>query len=245
MEQVETVCGALSLLQYAGLEEARIANVPLGDLFTKQQYRQIIYDRLLENCSGDEGEATARLDKLQAAIINNGLEKVQVLDTSWQHGGAYQTMYATTVQLPDGSLYVAYRGTGNGNWKYNADSAFGPEASDMQEWAAGYFDYVMEQYGDGAGEVYVTGHSQGGNNAMYTLLFAEHAASPMQGAYLAFDVDIDEARCIEAAAPNGKNPMDPAMARELLNRTLTLCGVLGMGGMCTRGFGRVRFLGEI
>lgn len=62
---------------------------------------------------------------------------------------------------------------------------------------------------------------------------------------LAFDVDIDEARCIEAADPNGKNPMDPAMARELLNRTLTLCGVLGMGGMCTRGFGRVRFLGEI
>lgn len=62
---------------------------------------------------------------------------------------------------------------------------------------------------------------------------------------LAFDVDIDEARCTEAADADGKNPMDPAKARELLNQTLTLCGVLGMGGMCTRGFGRVRFLGEI
>ena len=29
----------------------------------------------------------------------------------------------------------------------------------------------------------------------------------------------------------------------LLDRALELCGVLGMGGRCTRGFGRVRFLG--
>lgn len=52
---------------------------------------------------------------------------------------------------------------------------------------------------------------------------------------LAFDVDIDRARCKEVC--------DADEALQLLEKALELCGVLGMGGMCTRGFGRVRFLG--
>ena len=62
---------------------------------------------------------------------------------------------------------------------------------------------------------------------------------------LAFDVDLDEGRCALAADASGANPVAPALARDLLNKTLQLCGVLGMGGMCTRGFGRVKFLGGI
>ena len=62
---------------------------------------------------------------------------------------------------------------------------------------------------------------------------------------LAFDVDLDEDRCALAADASGANPVDPALARDLLNKTLQLCGVLGMGGMCTRGFGRVKFLGGL
>ncbi len=59
---------------------------------------------------------------------------------------------------------------------------------------------------------------------------------------LAFDVDIDRARCAYACDADGKNPVDADEALRLLDGALELCGVLGMGGMCTRGFGRVRFL---
>lgn len=60
---------------------------------------------------------------------------------------------------------------------------------------------------------------------------------------LAFDVDIDRARCTQARDADGENSVDADAALRLLNEALELCGVLGMGGMCTRGFGRVRFLG--
>ncbi len=60
---------------------------------------------------------------------------------------------------------------------------------------------------------------------------------------LAFEVGLDEARCRTASTADGESPVDPAQAYALLDKALSLCGVLGMGGMCTRGFGRVRFLG--
>lgn len=60
---------------------------------------------------------------------------------------------------------------------------------------------------------------------------------------LAFDVDIDRARCAQARDADGENPVDAEEALRLLDGALDLCGVLGMGGMCTRGFGRVKFLG--
>ena len=60
---------------------------------------------------------------------------------------------------------------------------------------------------------------------------------------LAFDVEIDRARCAQAGEAGGSDPVDADEALRLLDRALELCGVLGMGGMCTRGFGRVRFLG--
>lgn len=60
---------------------------------------------------------------------------------------------------------------------------------------------------------------------------------------LAFDVEMDRARCAQAGEAGGSDPVDADEALRLLDRALELCGVLGMGGMCTRGFGRVRFLG--
>ena len=63
------------------------------------------------------------------------------------------------------------------------------------------------------------------------------------GTLLAFDVELDEERCRTAGTADGESPVDPAMACRLLDKALSLCGVLGMGGMSTRGFGRVKFLG--
>ena len=51
---------------------------------------------------------------------------------------------------------------------------------------------------------------------------------------LAFDIEVDEHRC-PAQWPAGK-------VREVLAGALAYCEALGLGGMTTRGFGRVRFL---
>ncbi len=112
--------------------------------------------------------------ELEKIINANGLGKARIADTSWQanRAGRYGSMNAMTIEL-DGKLFVVYRGTGDGNWIYNADSAYGHEASDMQKWAAAYFDDVMKEKYSGQ-EVYVTGHSQGGNNAMYVTFFSEY-----------------------------------------------------------------------
>ncbi|WP_455551856.1 type III-B CRISPR module RAMP protein Cmr4 [Desulfovibrio sp.] len=60
---------------------------------------------------------------------------------------------------------------------------------------------------------------------------------------LAFDIALDEARCAHAHDADGPNPVDAVRARHLLDEALSLCAVLGMGGMVTRGFGRIRFWG--
>ena len=118
---------------------------------------------------------------LQDIVNTYNLQDVVLVDASWNHQNAageniYGTMNAATFKFtPSGETYVAYRGTGNGNWMYNADSAFGHEPSDMQEWAADYFDYAVSKHHTPGNELYVTGHSQGGNNAMYAMLTSDYA----------------------------------------------------------------------
>lgn len=113
-------------------------------------------------------------------IEANGLEDVKILDTSWSHVNrdgtkTYGTMNAVTFQVGD-DIYIAYRGTGNNNWKYNADSAYGDSPSTMQNWSLEYFNESVERYTPGTDGLYVTGHSQGGNNAMYVTIASEYAA---------------------------------------------------------------------
>ncbi len=55
------------------------------------------------------------------------------------------------------------------------------------------------------------------------------------GTLLAFDVEIDTHRSFEKSEQDIKNILKPAFKQ---------CAVLGMGGMTTRGFGRVRFFEE-
>ena len=79
---------------------------------------------------------------------------------------------ACAFKSPDGDLYVAYRGTGAKRWGDNGQG-FVDESTDMQEAARAYFDHVVEQYGY-EGNLYVTGHSKGGNEAQYVMMTSEH-----------------------------------------------------------------------
>lgn len=156
----------LSALLYSGVQNDRdITGTPLGELFDDPHYQAI----MLEEIGAD------KMEQLRRAIVNAGLEDAVIADSS-RVDGDYGTMHAMTIRLSNGDMYVAYRGTGAGNWQYNADSAFGTSPSDMQQWALAYFDETVENHYRGDGQLYVTGHSQGGNNAVYVTLNSEHGA---------------------------------------------------------------------
>ena len=90
---------------------------------------------------------------------------------------AQDNFKAVAIRDPQGNIYVHFNGTGDGNWNYNA-AAYGaqPQPSDMQKWALAYFDRIYERYGqDGSsGNLYVTGHSQGGNNAQFVTMRSQY-----------------------------------------------------------------------
>ena len=116
--------------------------------------------------------------ELAEIIAANNLGSVKIVDSSWdaKYNGAYGSMKAATFQFPNGDVYVAYQGTGRGNWKYNAESAFGSGASQMQKWALDYFENTVGNKYNNQGQLYVTGHSQGGNNAMYVTFFSKYGS---------------------------------------------------------------------
>ena len=71
----------------------------------------------------------------------------------------------------NGNLYVAYRGTGNRRWGDNGQG-FVDSSTDMQEAAKDYFDHVADRYG--YNELYVTGHSKGGNESQYVTMTSKY-----------------------------------------------------------------------
>lgn len=128
----------------------------------------------------DANKDLKHYDQLERIVAQNHLRDVKIVDTSWQHRDSsgeklYETMKAATFQFEDGTTYVAYRGTGAKNWKYNADSAYGTEPSQMQEWARAYCNRTLDKHYQSGNALYLAGHSQGGNNAMYSMLTTKYA----------------------------------------------------------------------
>lgn len=147
-----------------------------------------------ESARGDQAQTAALLEtyfKQLAAWGENGrhtvqegecpgLENYTVLDVgSYDRGqdlGGYCPK-AITVMDPDGNIYVHFNGTGDGNWELNA-AAYSEEASAIQKWSQEYCDNaILENYimnTDRKGVVYLSGHSQGGNNAQYAMLTTKY-----------------------------------------------------------------------
>ena len=83
---------------------------------------------------------------------------------------------AIAVKDAAGNIYVHFNGTGDGNWNYNS-VAYGGAPSRMQVEALEWFDsFIEKQYeGHSRGNLYVTGHSQGGNNAQFVTIRSPYA----------------------------------------------------------------------
>ena len=104
------------------------------------------------------------------------LKKITLVSQSMVDGNISKgELIACSFKTEDGSLYVAYRGTGDGKWVDNG-VAMANNNSLMQRRAGEYFDYVMEQKGiTYNGNLIVTGHSKGGNSAQYVALTSKYA----------------------------------------------------------------------
>jgi hypothetical protein len=138
---------------------------------------------LVEGLPEDSAEQKRRKSDILKIIENNpDIGKLRMVDNSWINKG-YGTsaqdggMYAATFISEGEDMYVSYRGTDNANWQYN-DVAFGTgEDSELQTHAKEYFEKTVKREFEGKSrrDLYVTGHSQGGNNAMFVSMFAEGA----------------------------------------------------------------------
>ncbi|MBO4458375.1 MAG: DUF2974 domain-containing protein [Butyrivibrio sp.] len=82
---------------------------------------------------------------------------------------------AMTIHLPDGSLFVAFRGTTMDIDDWRLDFKISFEEIMAQKQAVSYLRYILAKY---AGDVYIGGHSKGGNLALYS---AMHVPGIVQG----------------------------------------------------------------
>lgn len=109
-------------------------------------------------------------------------EKYTILD-EFDFAKSDSDAYQKAVVLKDenGNVFFHFNGTGDGNWLYNAAAYGVDQPSDMQVACAEWFDETYEKLANEGvisdGNVYVTGHSQGGNNAMYVTMCSEYAGN--------------------------------------------------------------------
>ncbi|MCM1059917.1 MAG: DUF2974 domain-containing protein [Eubacterium sp.] len=94
--------------------------------------------------------------------------------------------------MDTGNIYFHFNGTNDGNWVYNA-AVYGvePQPSDLQKGCLLWFDMTMEKLKEkgiinDTSVIYVTGHSQGGNNAMFVTMRSKYgddidACIPLDG----------------------------------------------------------------
>jgi len=104
----------------------------------------------------------------------------------YEHANGKLYPKAIVVEDIHGNIYFHFNGTGDGFWDENT-AAYGGKPSDIQDWALSYFDEIIkERYeGKSKGNLYVTGHSQGGNNAQFVTIRSEY------GDYISNCVELD------------------------------------------------------
>ena len=170
-EEVINNCATLDMLQYADYQNYTDDiqydyNTKVKDYVASMKENgalnadnKEVYQIAVEACndeSSDIGEFTILAQS--GPILNDNGELV----------------IATAYESPNGDMYVTYRGTGDGKWPDNGDGLTS-EGSMMQKTSVDFFDEVMEKYGDDlSGNLYVSGHSKGANEAQYVALFSEY-----------------------------------------------------------------------
>lgn len=157
-----TYAALFNLFTYWDYSEEVNSNKTLSQILqdaSQSKYADSDYYRILQ-------DAVTRYPELRNATIKS---------PSWKMNEQYNAeTRACVFELGNGDKYVAYRGTGDGGWIDNGEGVT-QESTGQQKEAARYFDQVARQYGwTQEDNIYVTGHSKGGNKAQYVTLMAEY-----------------------------------------------------------------------
>lgn len=148
----------------------------------KESEEKITLDYIVRHYRNDPGVSkTDAFQVLKSAIENDEsgkLKNIELVDQSRTHADLKEDLtQGCTFRDPEGNYYVAFRGTGYGRWPDNGDGMT-ELSTEMQEASRKYFDEVAKKYlidakKDGA-EVFITGHSKGGNEAQYVYMTSEY-----------------------------------------------------------------------
>lgn len=143
----------------------------------KEQYNGESLYTIITELSPPNSQLRKKFSEIkEGSDLEKQLKEITVVSQSMVDGEISKgELIACAFKTNDGNLYVAYRGTGDGKWVDNG-VAMAKKDSLMQRRAGEYFDYVMEHKGiSHDGELFVTGHSKGGNSAQYVALTSKHA----------------------------------------------------------------------
>ena len=77
------------------------------------------------------------------------------------------------LQDQNGNIYVHFNGTGDGKWGYNSANYGGPPSEIQTDSLVFFNDFIENEYQ--GGNIYVSGHSQGGNTAQYVTFNSPYA----------------------------------------------------------------------
>lgn len=148
---------------YAGF--ATWEGLPVRDLLRAEDFGALF---------GDSWDPEGSRDLLFAVCSSPRFREMRVAGyrTSFSEV-AEEQFAAVTFRLPDGSVYVAFRGTDSTlvGWKEDFNMAFQSPVPAQTSAAA----YLAEAARRLAGPLYVGGHSKGGNLAVYAAIMCPHA----------------------------------------------------------------------
>lgn len=107
---------------------------------------------------------------LKEAVENESVGSLKIYCQSVNMGYDTGTAACTFQSEDGGSVYVVYRGTGDGEWPDNG-LGMTSKATTQQKRALSYFEEVVETLGLGEeNRVIITGHSKGGNKAQFVTM---------------------------------------------------------------------------
>ena len=108
-------------------------------------------------------------------LKNSDILDYKILDFEYSEGAGSKAFIASE---DNSKVYCAFAGTGKNEGVDNGELMF-KESTTQQADAANYFDRMMDEHSDfiveGKTEVNVTGHSKGGNKAMYVTMQSKYA----------------------------------------------------------------------
>ena len=128
--------------------------------------------------NSDVGSEAARINDFLGGYINSSpsLGDMKLVGQSTVDGQIpFKLLVSCAFEDPNGTVFVGFRGTGDGRWVDNG-VAMNERNSIMQQKAAEFYDHLVESngYHENGSRIVLTGHSKGGNNAQYTVLNSEY-----------------------------------------------------------------------